>query len=262
MKLGDSRGTNPRYGKSCLDCDRPKTSTSVNLFGRVKWPKAFPRLRDTLFGLTLLLVSSCSGAQPEILFTDWQLISQRRPDDAVPTEHLRLFVAVSDADGVRDIERILVVHEASELYWELTQENWVQLEYGGDEWIGAHEIRVPAGSGEMLRGRYSVEVYDAAQGVATDSFFVNLPRAEASDAAAVELRNVPVPTLVAPDGAIMRAYGSTGEVLFQESLSAGPLGDSVLERLRSEPGSVFYLERRLPSGSQLVVGPFATSSLE
>jgi hypothetical protein len=221
----------------------------------------FPKLRDTLLVLGLLFVTSCSGARPEILFTDWDLIVGRDPESASPTEHLRFYVAVSDADGVEDVERVLLIHEESELYWELTPENWVGVEHGGDQWFGAPEIRVPGAAAEMPRGRYRVEVYDAALGLAEDSFVLNLPSPEESEIESLELLLEPSPELLSPGGAVIRAYSATGDVILQEPVPAGLLDESLLERLRGEPGSSFYLERALPSGSLLVVGPFASSSL-
>jgi len=234
----------------------------VTLFKDRRSRSVFPRLRDTLLVLGLSLVTSCTGAKPEILFSDWELIVQRESVGAAPTERLRFYVAVSDGDGAEDIDRLLLIHEESELYWELTPDTWVQVEHGGDQWFGAPELTVPDGTAEMPRGRYRVEVYDAAQGLAQDSFILNLPSPEAAEVESLQLLLEPVPELTSPDGGVIRAYSATGDVILQEPLRAGPLDESLIERLLAEPASTFYLERALPSGALLVIGPFMTSRLQ
>jgi hypothetical protein len=202
------------------------------------------------FGLLL----GCTGAEPEILYTDWTLVLHRDNENAEVREYLRAYVAVSDADGKDDITRILLIHEDDEFYWELTPENWVSLEFGGDSWFGSPELLFPGLAG-IPRGRYTVTAYDAAQSAARDTIFVNLPEPELSEIVFPTITAGEPPVLDATERVILRVYEPGGGILFSRSVPPGPFGVELQDSLREQIGATLYLELELDNGITLVSGP-------
>ena len=199
------------------------------------------RLPALLAGVVLsALLASCSGGAPEILFPDTRLSLVRDPATGEVAEVLRLYVAIRDPDGADDPTRIFVVHDDSELSWELARESWVSLEYAGDQWYGVPEIRMPDGR-DLPRGPYRLIVEDA--GLSRDEATFLLGSEPAS-------REEPFPRLevdgrrlaVDADGpVVLRVYGRAGEMIVSEVVAPGEVPDEIVRRIPNESGLTAYV---------------------
>ena len=107
-----------------------------------------------------ILFISCSGKPPEIIRIDWQVNIEKDLDKDVVFEALSLFVEASDPDGIDDIEYLYVINDSQELYWELSEENWIKEKRGNETWIGSNHIVMPDG-GYFPPGTYRILLRDA-----------------------------------------------------------------------------------------------------
>jgi hypothetical protein len=89
-------------------------------------------------------------------------------------ERLSVYAAISDQDGIADISRIVIIHDDTELYWELDSSSWSMKEEGSRYFIGSNGLSAPPSSA-MPRGSYRVLVYDLAGERAEGSFRLAAP---------------------------------------------------------------------------------------
>ncbi len=199
------------------------------------------RMFAGLCGLTLLAVLvSCSGSAPEILFPDARLALVRDPSTGAVAEVLRFYVALRDPDGADDPARIFVVHDDSELFWELARESWISFEYAGDQWYGVPEIRMPDGE-DLPRGAYRLIVEDAALTRAESTFFLGAEpasREEAFPRLAVDARRL---TVEADGPVVLRVYGRAGEMIVSSVVAPGPVPEEIEGRIPDESGLTAYV---------------------
>lgn len=188
----------------------------------------------------LAVFAACTGGAPEILFPDTRLSLVRDPATGDVAEVLRLYVAVRDPDGADDPARIFVVHDDSELFWELSSESWVSLEHAGDRWYGVPEIRMPDGR-DLPRGPYRLIVEDAGLSRGESTFLLG------GDPPS---RDEPFPSLVADgrrlvveaDGAVvLRVYGRAGEMIVSSVVAPGAVPDDVVRQIPNESGLSAYV---------------------
>ncbi len=111
----------------------------------------------TLFFLTI----SCNETPPEII----QIYSQGNflydPGQRTITPIISLFIHVEDEDGIDDIDRIYIIRDDEELFWELDPESWSEIEQDGVVWIGTSGISYPP-SLSGISGTFRIIVIDAA----------------------------------------------------------------------------------------------------
>lgn len=76
-----------------------------------------------------------------------------------------------------DLDRLVLVHDGSELYWSLGPDDWLVRQEGSRLFIGSNGLRPPVGE-TLPRGRYRLMLYDLA-GEASESSFEFLAPASA-----------------------------------------------------------------------------------
>ncbi|MFP4364769.1 MAG: hypothetical protein ACLFR1_12985 [Spirochaetia bacterium] len=119
----------------------------------------------------VLAFTSCGGAEPEIAQLAWQLNYRLDPQLEDVYEELSVFLHISDEDGVDDIENIHIIHDTSELYWTLNENNWHVSDRSDEYWIGSNTIRNQDYS-ELPRGGYRLLVTDTAGERTEEAIFI------------------------------------------------------------------------------------------
>lgn len=205
--------------------------------------------------VVLVLLLSCTGSPPEILYPDTQLLLLHDPHADTIAEVLRLFVAVRDPDGADDPARIFLVHPDQELYWEFSREEWAYLEHGGEHWYGMPDIRMPDGR-SLPRGRYRVIVEDAGLARSETDLFLS---AEVPD------RDLPAPRLVVDGGdvrvsysteVVLRVYTRSGQLVLNQIVAPGALPEGLLRQIPDEAGVQAFVST-LQEEVRRVSGPYA-----
>lgn len=81
---------------------------------------------------------------------------------------------MSDKDGAADLDRLVLAHDESELYWSMGPDDWLVRQEGSRLFIGSNGLKPPAGE-TLPRGRYRVMLYDLAGEAAESSFELLAP---------------------------------------------------------------------------------------
>lgn len=118
-----------------------------------------PIVRFATLALLLALAGACSQAVP-IINTATLRVVYRELDDTL-RETLSVQVLASDEDGFADLDELYLIHDASQLYWKLTAEDWLYIEESNQDWIGSNFLRMPDGQ-IFPRGLYRVLLIDKA----------------------------------------------------------------------------------------------------
>ena len=127
------------------------------------------RVRPSASGIILfilagsgVLFSSCSDHAPELASLEYRLaLRPLDPQGAAVSEHLSLFAAVRDEDGIKDLAALHILHDGQELYWTLTPERWTRNDRGKETWLGGTGLSAPD-SRALPRGVYRVVLEDLA----------------------------------------------------------------------------------------------------
>lgn len=82
-----------------------------------------------------LFFASCSQAAPEIQAASLRLLYREGG-----TERLSFFALVADEDGMIDLEELHLLHDERQLYWTLTEADWIKVEKPGETWVGSHSL--------------------------------------------------------------------------------------------------------------------------
>lgn len=72
------------------------------------------------------------------------------------------------------MERLVLAHDGSELYWSLGPDDWLVRQEGSRLFIGSNGFKAPAGEA-LPRGRYRLMLYDLAGETAEASFDLAAP---------------------------------------------------------------------------------------
>lgn len=202
-----------------------------------------------------LLLPGCSGSAPEILYPDTQLYLVRDPESGDVAEVLRFYAAIRDSDGADDPARMFLVHDESELFWELTREQWSAIEYAGDDWYGVPDVRMSDGA-NLPRGVYRLIAEDSALS-RTESTFVISNEPVERDADFPELRiDGSRWEVIASTPVVLRVYGRAGGQLLSSVVSPGAVPVSIVRQVPAESGLVAYVATA-GEGVRLESGPYA-----
>ncbi|MDZ7793828.1 MAG: hypothetical protein U5P10_09115 [Spirochaetia bacterium] len=106
--------------------------------------------------LLSVLLSSCSGAPPEIAQLFWQLNIVQNIEETTQHEELSLYVHAQDPDGTGDLEQIVLLHPEAELRWNFTPETWRKVERNGEVWLGGGGVK-SGFAAQLPRGEYQAE---------------------------------------------------------------------------------------------------------
>ncbi|MBO7430526.1 MAG: hypothetical protein J6U56_05895 [Spirochaetia bacterium] len=109
-----------------------------------------------------LVLGSCSESAPKISQTFWQLNLVHDQKTGKDTQALTIFVMASDDDGVDDMDKMYVINDEHQLYWEISGKNLRVEKYGENEvWMGSNFITMPAPEEPLPGGTYRIMLLDS-----------------------------------------------------------------------------------------------------
>lgn len=125
------------------------------------------------------VLAGCSSYEPEVLGVS-PLELRYLQSDGTRSEEIVLELEVRDEDGFSELDRVYVVQDEAELFWELPSESWHSRPSEG-------KIRIlrlaPPVDEPLPRGRYRVELFDLGGRSGAGSFTLSLlPEAGRLDA--------------------------------------------------------------------------------
>ena len=114
-----------------------------------------------LICLTLIL-GSCSESAPKISQTFWQVNLMRDQKTGQNSQALTIFVMASDEDGVDDMDKMYVINDEHQLYWEISGSSLRMEKYGENEiWMGSNFITMPTPDEPLPSGTYRIMLLDS-----------------------------------------------------------------------------------------------------
>lgn len=136
--------------------------------------------------MPLAFLAGCSVARPEIVSIGMRLIVTASDALGGRDERLSVFASVADDDGTEDIEYLFIVHDESELFWSLTEEEWQRREEGSSVWIGSNSLDAPGST--LPRGNYRAILVDLAGERTERSLTLSAPETSAYKLPVVRLK--------------------------------------------------------------------------
>jgi hypothetical protein len=127
-----------------------------------------------LISLIFLVVSSCTRKAPEIYEYYWQLIIRKDTETNQIYEKLSFFVNANDGDGFDDIEKLYLIHDGEELYWELNPQTWDKVSLHGETWIGTNGVRMQ-NNADIPEGEYRILLEDLSGEYDEATFLLSRP---------------------------------------------------------------------------------------
>mgnify|MGYP006290866625 CR=1 FL=1 len=109
----------------------------------------------------IFTVAACDTAPPELQQVYWQLNVKNDVVSLQVYETLSVWVQARDEDGPDDLDYIYLIHDESELMWEISADVWNEAEQQGERWYGTNEL-VQADLSNFPRGEYRIVVLDTA----------------------------------------------------------------------------------------------------
>ena len=111
--------------------------------------------------LTLIL-GSCSESAPKIGQTFWQINLVHDQSTGRNSQALTIFVMASDDDGVDDMDKMYVINDEHQLYWEISGSNLRMEKYGENEvWMGSNFITMADPRESIPSGTYRIMLLDS-----------------------------------------------------------------------------------------------------
>ncbi len=149
-----------------------RTSSQATKKENLLFSHAFHLSIQRGLGLLLFVVitlSSCSGASPVIYDYTWDLRAHwDYPGQRY--EKLDVHILADDEDGFSEIYEVYLIHDESERYWRIIQDDWKTIELDGVTWIA---VQVTTEDYQILpRGKYRILVLDFSGFKDERSFFV------------------------------------------------------------------------------------------
>ncbi|MBN1699114.1 MAG: hypothetical protein JW881_16465 [Spirochaetales bacterium] len=121
-----------------------------------------------------LLLPGCTREPPEIHQIFWQLNIRRDTGRGETYEQLSLFISAGDPDGIEDLEKIYLLNDKENLYWEINSETWYKADMHGQIWIGSNTLAMHDRS-PFPEGDYRIMLQDLGGEYAERSFTLNTP---------------------------------------------------------------------------------------
>jgi hypothetical protein len=121
-----------------------------------------------------LLNMACAVNPPEFVSMTHRLVVIATDAGGGREERLSFFTAVSDKDGIADLDYLFVMHDASETCWLLSPDSWIRRDEGDTTWLGSNGLKAPDGP-LLPRGEYRVVLVDKAGERAERRFQMRLP---------------------------------------------------------------------------------------
>lgn len=213
-------------------------------------------------GLCLTLVVACAGAPPSISQLFWQVDVVRNLDADSQHEELSLFLMIDDADGLDDLDEVLLIQRDRELVWKLEPDEMRRVQREGEMWMGVNGIQMNDRS-PLPRGNYTIEVSDRAGEKDETEFFLGRDitghlRGDLDSGLFPELNvNSSVVTASDEEQVSVFFYDTEGNFLRSEVLPVNSFTRQVLRQWReSDIDSVWLHSYNAAEGYGLVSGPF------
>ena len=199
----------------------------------------------------VLLLGSCSESAPEISQTFWQINLMHDPNTGKDSQVMTIFVMASDDDGIDDMDKMYVINDEHQLYWEISGKDLRMEKYGENEvWLGSNFITMPTHEEKFPSGTYRIIVLDSSGERAKTSVVIKNNIKAAPE-------KWPVLTTV---GNLIKVEGKADYVWgIQSDGNFG--GEFEVKQGNINPGSkrfaYYYLYSYLPDqGYGLITGPF------
>jgi hypothetical protein len=126
------------------------------------------------FIILLLLFTGCTRKPPEIHQIFWQLTICKNVESSGTYEQLSLFVSAGDPDGIEDLEKIYLLNDKEELYWEINSGSWHKAEVHGETWIGSNTL-IMYDRSPFPEGDYRIMLQDIGGEYVEKVFSLNVP---------------------------------------------------------------------------------------
>ncbi|MBN2533868.1 MAG: hypothetical protein JXB88_13315 [Spirochaetales bacterium] len=107
----------------------------------------------------IILLLSCTRKAPEIYEYYWQLNMIKDTEKNRIYEKLSFFVNANDDDGFDDIEKLYLINNKEELFWEINPRTWHKVNVQGETWIGSNGVRMQNYS-DIPGGEYRIVLED------------------------------------------------------------------------------------------------------
>ena len=109
-----------------------------------------------------LILGSCSESAPKISQTFWQINLVHDQSTGKNSQALTIFVMASDEDGVDDMDKMYVINDEHQLYWEISGSNLRLEKYGENEvWMGSNFITMSTPEESIPSGTYRIMLLDS-----------------------------------------------------------------------------------------------------
>ena len=119
-------------------------------------------------------LSSCQPSTPAIIQTFTQLNHRFNPATKDWSERLAVWAQVQNKDGWTDIQKIVIRHPASEVWWKLDKTNWAYRQDGEAIWLGTNNLESTEGS-PLPTGTWTVTVVTKAGQTSESEFTLPAP---------------------------------------------------------------------------------------
>ena len=128
-----------------------------------RWKMRNSILNKIIFLLCLILIlGSCSESAPKISQTFWQINLMHDQNTGKNSQALTIFVMASDDDGVDDMDKMYVINDEHQLYWEISGKDLRLEKYGENEiWMGSNFITMPSPDEALPSGTYRIMLLDS-----------------------------------------------------------------------------------------------------
>ena len=115
-----------------------------------------------LLSCLILLLGGCSDSAPKISQTFWQINLVHDNKTGKNTQALTIFVMASDDDGVDDMDKMYVINDEHQLYWEISGKDLRLEKYGESEvWMGSRFITMTDPEESIPGGTYRIMLLDS-----------------------------------------------------------------------------------------------------
>ena len=140
-----------------------------------RWRMRNSILNKLIFLLCLtLILGSCSESAPKISQTFWQINLMHDQNTGKNSQTLTIFVMASDDDGVDDMDKMYVINDEHQLYWEISGKDLRLEKYGENElWMGSNFITMPVPEDALPSGTYRIMLLDSSGERAKTSVVIN-----------------------------------------------------------------------------------------
>ena len=126
------------------------------------------RMRNSILNKLILIIclalilGSCSESAPKISQTFWQINLVHDQSTGKNSQALTIFVMASDEDGVDDMDKMYVINDEHQLYWEISGSNLRLEKYGENEvWMGSNFITMSTPEESIPSGTYRIMLLDS-----------------------------------------------------------------------------------------------------